>query len=104
MESELSETGGLLTGGELEDLLKESVGFEGMSKLEQMEWLNELNNNIAEALAWLEDGALQSLFGEGGEVTFTDKDGNTITGKIDEKGNVATDDGRVYSGDKFKIN
>jgi hypothetical protein len=74
-----------------------------MSKLKRMDWLNELNNNVAQALAWLEGGALQNLLGEGGQVTFTDKGGDTVTGTINENGDVETEDGRIYSGDKFKI-
>lgn len=103
MNEGLDPESGLVRGSRLEELLKSTDGFDGMSKLKQMDWLNELNNNVAQALAWLEGGALQNLFGEGGEVTFTDKDGNTVTGKIDENGDVVTEDGRVYSGDKFKI-
>jgi hypothetical protein len=31
------------------------------------------------------------MFGEGKTVTFTDKDGNVLTGTVDADGNVVTD-------------
>jgi hypothetical protein len=103
MNDGLDPESGLIRGRRLEELLKSADGFDGMSKLKQMDWLNELNNNVAQALAWLEGGALQNLYGEGGEVKFTDKDNNKVTGKVNENGDVVTEDGRLYSGDKFKI-
>lgn len=99
---------GLIRGSRLEELLKSADGFDGMSKLKKMDWLNELNGNIAQALAWLETGALQTLFGQGKEVTFKDKNGNMVTGTINKDGDVEVKDKDgnvtgVYSGDSFKV-
>lgn len=43
---------GGLTGERLETILKSSAGFEGMSEIQQMDWLNETNNLIASALSY----------------------------------------------------
>lgn len=48
----LDETKGLVHGSRLEELLKDTAGFEGMSNLSQMKWMEETNNKIAQALGW----------------------------------------------------
>ena len=93
---------GIINGSKLEEILQEEANWEGMSKLSQMNWFNETNRNIAEALAWLKSGAMQTMFGEGKTITFTDKDGNTLTGVVDADGNVVTDQG-VFSGSSFSM-
>ena len=108
MEEGLDEENGLIRGSRLEELLKNEANWEGLSKLQQMDWLNELNRNIAEALAWLQGGGIQHLFGEGKEITFTDADGNLLTGTIDEMGNVIVRDQNgniigIYSASSFGI-
>jgi hypothetical protein len=41
---------GIVASSELENLLKESANFEGMSYLQKMEWLSELEDNVAKAV------------------------------------------------------
>lgn len=95
---------GLIRGRRLEELLKSADGFDGMSKLKKMDWLNELNNNVAQALAWLDGGgALQYLIGEGKQVTFTSSDEKTVTGTIDKDGNVTADE-QIYKAENFRVN
>jgi hypothetical protein len=53
VEEGLDSTEGLVTGQRLEELLKDSVGFDGMSKIGQMTWLTETNGKIADALSYL---------------------------------------------------
>ena len=94
----LNEETGLIRGSKLEEILKKSETFSGLSEIGQMEWLKELNANVASALAYLKVGRqLEDLgFAEGTEITFTTADGKTIKGKMDKSGNV-TVDGKTYS-------
>ena len=94
----LNEETGLIRGTKLEEILKKSETFSGLSEIGQMEWLKELNANVASALAYLKVGRqLEDLgFAEGTEITFTTSDGKTIKGKMDKSGNV-TVDGKTYS-------
>jgi hypothetical protein len=82
-----SEIGGLVKGSELESLLKTADAFEGMSKIQKMDWLNQINNQIASALVWMGQGAYTTL-AEGGEVSFVNKDGKTVTGIVNDRGEV----------------
>ena len=52
----LDENNGLVRGSRLEEILRNSENFSGMSEIAKMEWLNETNNMIAQALAYLEIG------------------------------------------------
>jgi hypothetical protein len=110
MEEGLDPESGLIRGSRLEELLKDEAGFSGMSKLKKMDWLNELNNNVALALAWLQGGgAMQHLIGQGNQVTFTNKDGDVVTGTVNENGDVEVKDANgniigVYEGEDFVIN
>lgn len=98
MGSGLNEETGLIRGSKLEEILKSSETFSGLSEIGQMEWLKELNANVASALAYLKVGRqLEDLgFAEGTEITFTTSDGKTLKGKMDKSGNV-TVDGKTYS-------
>ena len=51
----LDPTSGLVRGSQLEALLKNAEGFAGMSKLQQMEWLKELEQQAALATVYLND-------------------------------------------------
>ena len=103
MNEGLDKENGLVRGSKLAELLESEAGFEGLSKIGQMNWLNELNANIASALSWLSTGAMQSLIGEGNEITFKDADGNTITGIVDSNGNVTANE-RIYGAKTFSTN
>lgn len=89
-----SNTKNLITGSELETLLKNSGGFEGMSKIQQMDWLQSTNVLISQALKWLSDGAV-STFSTGKEVTFTTSDGKTVTGVANAQGEIEAK-GQIY--------
>ena len=101
--SELMATGvdavtGLIPGSNLAQLLQNEAGFKGMSAIGQMEWMNETNNMIAQALAYLELGRqLENIGVEAGtEIEFVTADGQTLTGTVDENGVVTTADGTKY--------
>ena len=94
---------GIVAGSELENLLKESANFEGMSYLQKMDWLSELEDNVAKAVQWLMSGnSTEALIAKGelnaGEtIKFTTADGEIVEGVLDEKGNVTTSTGEKYT-------
>ena len=93
---------GIIAGSELESLLQESANFEGMSYLEKMKWLEDLENNVAKAVQWLIEGNSTEALISSGElksgqkISFTTADGKKVAGTLDSKGNVTTDSGEVY--------
>ena len=99
MESGLDKETGLVRGSRLEELLKSSEGFEGMSQLARMEWMNDTNSMIAQGLAYLETGRQLEDLGieEGSQIEFTTEDGRVLTGTVDEDGNVKASNGKVYN-------
>lgn len=99
---------GLLQGSRLEELLRSAEGFEGMSQIEQMNWMKETNKELSEGFSWLKSGALQYLYGRGATIEFKDKDGNVVSGVINDDGDVEVKDAQgkvtgVYSGESFAI-
>jgi hypothetical protein len=66
MEDGLDEENGLITGSRLEDILKNAEGFIGLSEIGKMEWLSEIERQIAEALAYLKTGRQLEDIGIGG--------------------------------------
>ena len=93
---------GIKAGSELEALLMDAASFEGMSNLEKMKWLEELENNVAMAIQWLMVGnSTKGLLSTGQvkkdqSITFTTKDGKPVTGTVQEDGTVKTSTGEVY--------
>ena len=100
MQTGLDLENNLIKGSDLETILKGENGFESMSQIEQMNWLNELESLVANGLKWLSNGAMQSLYGVGAEVNFVNADGQLITGKINSSGDVEAE-GQIYSGKNF---
>ena len=94
---------GIIAGSELEKLLMESANFRAMSEIEKMNWLKELEDNVAKAVEWLKIGNSTSSLKDQGDlkkgdkVTFTTADNKTLTGKVNSKGQVVVD-GQVYEG------
>ena len=98
MQSGLNEQDGLVRGSKLEALLKDADTFSGLSNLEKMKWLDDINLSIAEALSYLKVGRqLEGLQMEGEQITFTNAEGQTKSGKVDAQGNITTSDGELYT-------
>ena len=95
MEEGLDEENGLITGSRLEDILKSAEGFAGLSEIGKMEWLSEIEKQIAEALAYLKTGRQLEDIGIGDmqNFSFIDENGQERTGYVDEDGNVFVSDG-----------
>jgi hypothetical protein len=94
MEEGLDEENGLITGSRLEDILKSAEGFAGLSEIGKMEWLSEIERQIAEALAYLKTGRQLEDIGIGDmrNFSFIDENGQERTGYVDEDGNIFTID------------
>ena len=88
---------GLITDSDLAALLKDSSSFKGLSSIQQMDWLNDTNNQIALALSWLSNGALSTIKKEGETITFTNKDGTSVKGTVGKNGEVIAEDGSIYT-------
>ena len=70
-----------------------------MSEIAKMEWLNDTNNMIAQALAYLEIGRQLEDIGSkaGTQIEFTTADGRVLTGIINSDGSVTASDGSTYN-------
>ena len=112
MDEGLDEENGLVRGSHLETLLREGAGYTGLSEIGKMNWLEETNTLIANALAYFEIGRQLEDIGvkKGETIEFQTKDGKILSGIVDEKGNVQVGDklytnvfqgydGKYYAGD-----
>ena len=99
IEEGIDYNGDMITGSELEDVLKSAENWKGLSELGQMRWLRELETQVAQAMAWMTGyRQLETIGGMAGkEISFTDGSGTTRTGTVDEQGNVAMEDGSRYT-------
>ena len=87
---------GIISGSDLEELLKDSANFKGMSELEKVDWLETLEDTAAQALHWLEVGnQLENLDMKDNKIDFITADGTKLSGTIDKDGNI-TADGKTY--------
>ena len=53
MDEGLDQETGLVRGSRLEQMLKNAEGFQGMSKIQQMDWLKELQQQAAQAVVYM---------------------------------------------------
>ena len=99
MDEGLDADTGLVRGSRLEELLKSADAYQGMSEIGKMEWLNETNNLIAQGLSYLEVGRQLEDIGvdKGAEIEFTNENGQTLKGTVNEDGSVTASDGKTYN-------
>lgn len=103
LESGISKDGTLIKGSELETLLKKNGDVASLSALKQIEWLEEIENQVASGFAWLKQGNStkgQVATGQlkvGQSITFTNNKGQSITGKVQQDGTVLGSDGKTYT-------
>lgn len=96
MKTGLDSKNGLVTGQRLEELLKDSANFKGMSEIGRMEWLRGLETTIAQGLAWREGQGVLSTYWTDKQISFTTADGKTVNGTVNADGTVTGEDGNVY--------
>ena len=98
MRSGLDEKTGLIRGSRLEEILQNEDSFDGLSAIGKQNWWIELNNQIAQALAYLEVGRQLEDIGvaEGTRIQFTGLNGEKLSGVVNAEGDVVTDTGEVY--------
>lgn len=90
-------TGALIHGSELEALLQKSESFAGMSKLEKMDWLDELTNTVKQGVIYLaHEQQLENIGIKSGNIAFTNAKGETLTGTVQNDGSVRVSSGNGY--------
>jgi hypothetical protein len=95
---------GILSGTELEGLLKDEANWEGMSKLDKVKWLDDLSKMLAEALDYrgrtptINDLMDAGKLKEGEKIKFKTADGKEVEGTVQADGTIKDNEGNVYSG------
>lgn len=97
----------------LVDLLKEAEGFEGLSKLQQMDWMDELTTSVIAGFAWFQEkdntpeNTVDSLSTpDPGQQMTANVNGQEVTGTLYKNGDFVVQDengvNRTYSGGSFQ--
>ena len=82
-------TGKLVSNSELTKLLKEGEAWESMSNIQQMDWLSELENNTKAAMVYFSNQRqLEKVGKKSGKITFTNANGEKLTGTVQKDGSV----------------
>ena len=83
-------TGALVHESALEQLLKQGEAWDSLSEEGKMAWLEELEDLVAQGFAYLEMGRQLEDIGTkaGSSITFTNANGQKLTGTVDKNGNV----------------
>ena len=82
--------GGLIEDSELERILKTAENWESLSLEEKKAWADELIDQVAQGIAYLEQSRQLEDLGtkEGTQISFTNAKGERLTGTVDSEGNV----------------
>ena len=90
-----SATAELLTDSDLVDVLKNSENWQGLSDEGKMNWLSEIEDLVAQGMAYISMTRQLEEVGtkEGTKITFTNANGEELTGKVDKNGNVVIQNG-----------
>jgi hypothetical protein len=94
---------GILSGTQLEALLKNDQNWESMTKLGKMNWLDELTMLVAEAVGYrdkqtsIDDLIEANKLKENDKITFTTADGQSVNGTVQADGTIRGESGAVYS-------
>lgn len=100
---EVMANNGILSGTELEGLLKDEANWDGMSKLDKVKWLDDLSKMLAEALDYrgrtttIDDLMEAGKLKEGQKIKFKTTDGKEVEGTVQKDGTIKDKDGNVYS-------
>lgn len=82
--------GALVKQSELERLLMSAEPWDKLSEEQKLNWVNDLMDQVAQGIAYLEMQRQLEDIGtkEGTSISFTNANGQTLTGKVDKNGNV----------------
>ena len=82
-------TGKLVQNSELTTLLKGGEAWESMSDIQKMDWLSELENTIKAAMVYFSSQRqLEKIGKTSGKITFTNANGEKLTGTVQKDGSV----------------
>ena len=103
MDVGVDQEGALVKQSELFDLLQSEAGWQGMSAVSKMTWLDELTETVKAGMAYLMTGQQLEYIGAeaGKQITFSayDEQGKLqwLTGTVDKNGDVVDSNGVRYS-------
>lgn len=103
MDVGVDQEGALVKQSELFDLLQSEAGWQGMSAVSKMTWLDELTETVKAGMAYLMTGRQLEYIGAeaGKQITFSayDEQGKLqwLTGTVDKNGDVVDSNGIRYS-------
>ena len=103
MDVGVDQEGVLVKQSELFDLLQSEAGWQGMSAVSKMTWLDELTETVKAGMAYLMTGRQLEYIGTeaGKQITFSayDEQGKLqwLTGTVDKNGDVVDSNGVRYS-------
>lgn len=82
-------TGKLVQNSELSTLLKDGEAWESMSNIQKMDWLSELENTTKAAMVYFSSQRqLEKIGKTSGKITFTNANGEKLTGTVQKDGSV----------------
>ena len=96
----IGSNGTLVTGSRLQALLEAGAGYDGMSEVQKMDWMDETNTLLKQAVAYEQNvRQLENLtdaergIKAGQSLTFTNAEGKKLTGVYQSNGDVVVTDG-----------
>ena len=82
-------TGKLVQNSELATLLKGGEAWESMSDIQKMDWLSELETTVKAAMVYFSSQRqLEKIDKKSGKITFTNANGEKLTGTVQKDGSV----------------
>lgn len=89
MQEGVNAAGALIKGSELVSILGSAEGWDAMSEIQQMNWLSQLEETSKQALQYFaQQRQLENVGKKSGSITFTNANGQTLTGTVQSNGSV----------------
>lgn len=94
MQEGVNAAGALIKGSELVSILGSAEGWDAMSEIQQMNWLSQLEETSKQALQYFaQQRQLENVGKKSGSITFTNANGQTLTGTVQSNGSVKVSTG-----------
>ena len=94
MQEGVNVAGALIKGSELVSILGSAEGWDAMSEIQQMNWLSQLEETSKQALQYFaQQRQLENVGKKSGSITFTNANGQTLTGTVQSNGSVKVSTG-----------